>query len=103
MTPELAHDYIRRRMDALGHKDNYHIRFRHFVLSPHEVRVIEGGRQLFLLAAPADTIRIESDTGIFDLSETKVNELQYEHQGTLRLTNYSSTFRHLPMIEVIIK
>jgi len=103
MTPELAHEYIKRRMAALGHKDSYQIRFRHFVLSPGEIRTIDAGVQLFILVSPTDTIRIDSDVGIFDLTETNVNELQYEHQGTIKLTNYSATVQHLPMIQVIVK
>jgi hypothetical protein len=102
MTAELANDYIKRRMAELGHSD-YHIRFRHFVLSPMEVRNIENGLQLFILAEPIENIRIQSEIGIFDIAETGANELQYEHQGAITLTNYSPLPQHIQMIQVIFK
>ena len=103
MTPDLANEYIKRRMAELGHTDNYHIRFRHFVLSPIEKRKIDYGLQLFVLTEPTEYIRIQSEMGIFDLLETATNELQYEHQGTIQLTNYSATQQHVRMIQVIFK
>ena len=103
MTPLLANDYIRLRMKELGHGGNYQIRFRHFVLSPLEVRNIPSGSQLFLLAEPRENIRIQSEMGVFDTAETSANELQYEHQGAIQLTNYSSVVQHVQMIQVIFK
>lgn len=103
MTADLALDYIKRRMIELGHGDNYHIRFRHFVLSPMEERKIEAQLQLFILAEPKENIRLQSDMGLFDLSETATNELQYEHQGVIILTNTSPVVQHVPMIQVMFK
>lgn len=101
MTPDLANEYIQRRMQALGRGD-YQMWLRHLVLQPNETRIIQAGLHLYLLASMPNAIRIESDMGVFDLSETKVNELQYEHQGTITITNQSHSFQHLPMIQVII-
>ncbi len=103
MTPVLAHDYIERRMSELGHPEKYHVRMRHFVLSPLEIRPIEAGLQLFILAEPKECIRVQSEMGVFDLAETVVNELQYEHQGNIQLTNYSAVPQHVQMIQVIFK
>lgn len=102
MTADLAHDYIRRRMEELGHS-KYHIRFRHFFLRPKELRSISGNRQLFILAEPNSNIRVKSEIGVFDLTETTANELQYEHQGTIELTNYSVLPQQVKMIQVIFK
>ncbi len=103
MTPELAHDYIRRRVGELGHGNEYYLRFRHFALSPFEVRIIDNGPHFFVLAEPTENIRIQSDMGIFDVAEMGANELQYEHQGAMQLTNYSPVLRHIQMIQVILK
>lgn len=103
MTEVLANDYAERRMRELGHADKYHIRLRHFVLSPMEVRTIEAGLQLFILSEPKECIRIQSEMGVYDLAETAVNELQYEHQGTITLTNYSPIAQHVKMIQLIFK
>ena len=102
MTADLAHDYIKRRMEELGH-GSYHIRFRHFTLRPKEQRNVSGNRQLFILTEPNSVIRIKSEMGVFDLTETTANELQYEHQGTVELTNYSVLPQQVKMIQVIFK
>lgn len=103
MTADLAHDYIRRRMEETGHGDKYHIRMRHFILRPKEQRTIMGSRQLFILIEPNGNVRIKSEIGVFDLTETTANEIQYEHQGTIALTNYSILPQQVKMIQVIYK
>jgi hypothetical protein len=103
MTPQIAYDYIRARMEELGHKGNYHIRFRHFVLAPMETRVIAQGLQLFVLADTVENLRIESMMGVYDLLETASNELQYEHQGDITMASYSPIHLHVKMIQVIFK
>jgi hypothetical protein len=90
-------------MAELGHEGNYHIRFRHFVLAPMETRVIEQGLQLFVLADMVENLRIESEMGIYDLLEVAANELQYEHRGSIQLSNYSPNALHVKMIQVIFK
>ncbi len=102
MTADLAHDYVKRRMEELGH-GKYHIRMRHFLLKPKEQRNVQGNRQLFILTEPCSNIRIKSEVGVFDMTETTANELQYEHQGTIELTNYSVLPQQVKMIQVIFK
>ena len=102
MTPELANEYIRLRMSEMGYK-KYHIRLRHFVLAPMEVKKIDVPLQLLILAEPKENIRIESDIGIFDEADFSTNELQYEHRGTVQITNYSTFYQHVKMIQVIFK
>ena len=103
MIPELVTDYINRRMKELGYGDKFHTRLRHFVLAPSEVRKIDASLQLFVLPAPKEGVRIESDIGYYDLSDTATNELQYEHQGTITVTNLTPLSLHLQMIQVLYK
>ena len=90
-------------MDELGYGNNYYIKFRHFLLQPGEQRVVTSYNQFFLLIEPSDSIRVESNVGVFDLSEQQANEFQYEHQGEIAITNYSISINHLRMIQVIPK
>ena len=101
MTTDLATEYIPRRMQELGHGDSYHLRFRHLLLQGGEVRVLMGYGQLFLLVEPPDDIRVESDMGLFDLSEAATDEFQYEHQGRITITNLSGLNNHARFIQVI--
>ena len=89
MTSDLALEYIARRMNEMGYGKSYLLRFRHILLKVSEVREITAYNQIFLLIEPVHDIRIESDVGLFDLTEDHANEMQYEHRGRIRITNLS--------------
>jgi hypothetical protein len=103
MTINLALEYIPRRMQELGYKTDYYIRFRHLVLQPNEEQTIEAYNQFFYLVEEAQNVRVESETGVFDLSESTTNEMQYEHQSKIEIKNYLSGINHLRFIQVIPK
>lgn len=103
MTINLALEYIPKRMDELGHGKNYTIRFRHLVLQANETQTIDATNQFYYLVEEADQVRVESETGVFDLSEKSTNEMQYEHQSKIQITNYLSGINHLRFIHVIPK
>ena len=103
MTINLALEYIPRRMQELGYKGNYYIRFRHLVLQANEEQTIDAYNQFYYLIEEAQNVRVESETGIFDLSESTTNEMQYEHQSKIQIKNYASGINHLRFIQVIPK
>ena len=103
MTINLALEYIPRRMKELGYNTDYFIRFRHLVLQPNEEQTIHAFNQFFYLIEEAENVRVESETGVFDLSESKTNEMQYEHQSKIHITNYLTGINHLRFIQVIPK
>lgn len=103
MTINLALEYIPRRMKELGYQSDYFIRFRHLVLQPNEEKIIDAFNQFFYLVEEAENVKVESETGVFDLSESSTNEMQYEHQSKIFITNYLSSKNHLRFIQVIPK
>ena len=103
MNIQLAVEYIPRRMQELGHGDLYTIRFRHFVLQPDEERKIDALNQLFLLIEPLDSIAVISDFGVYDSTASNVNELQYEHQGSISIINNATTIQPVRFIQIIPK
>jgi hypothetical protein len=103
MTVSLALEYIPRRMDELGHGRNYYIRFRHLILQPSETVRIEAPNQFYILLEEPMDVSINSDFGLYDLSNEKTNEQFYEHQGSISTKNYSATVNHLRFIQVIPK
>ena len=103
MTINLALEYIPKRMEELGHGKNYTIRFRHLVMQGNETQFIDASNQFYYLVEEAEQVRVESETGVFDLSEKAVNEMQYEHQGKMQISNYLSGINHLRFIHVIPK
>lgn len=103
MTIELAIQYIPKRMEELGYGNQYTMRFRHFVLQPKERIKIHADNQLFILIEPNDAVAVKSDFGLYDLSSVVVNELQYEHQGNIRIRNYVGVTQHIRFIQIIPK
>lgn len=103
MNINFALEYIPRRMEELGHGDNYALRLRHLVLKPNERLEIDAYNQLYVLIEEAEDVHIESLTGIFDLSIKNANEMQYEHQGSISIRNLSEINRHVRFIQVIPK
>ena len=101
MTSDLALEYIARRMTEMGYGKNYLIRFRHVLLKINETREITAYNQIFLLIEPIQSIRIESDVGLFDLTEDHANEMQYEHRGTIKITNLSLTITNVRFLQAI--
>ena len=103
MIVDFALEYIPRRMRELGYGDDYSIRFANLVLQPSEVRKIEASCEFFILAEEPQNVNIDSDMGIFDLSFTATNELQYEHQGIITVTNKINAVNNVRFIQVIPK
>ena len=103
MTIDLALQYIPKRMQELGYHSQYHLRLRHLVLQPQTTRDMSAYNQLVLLVDEVNEIRVESDTGVYDLTETNVNELTYEHQGAIKITNQSTFISRIRCIQVIPK
>jgi len=99
----LAMEYIPRRMRELGVGDNYYLRFKHLVLKANEVIELNAYNEYYLLVEDAEDVSIESDTGLFDLSDGNTNELQYEHQGSITITNNAADINHLRFIQIILK
>ena len=72
-------------------------------LVKNEEQIIDAFNQFYYLVEEAENVRVESETGIFDLSESSTNEMQYEHQSKIQITNYLSGINHLRFIQVIPK
>jgi hypothetical protein len=101
MTSDLALDYISRRMQEMGHGKMYLLRFRHILLKEAEVREVTAYNQIFILIEPIQTIRIESDVGLFDLNEDHANEIQYEHRGLIKIANLSLSRTNVRFLQAI--
>ena len=99
MTVEFALEYIRRTI-CVG---DYSLNFRHLVLQPAEQRDMQAHNEVLLLIEPTKDVKVESDHGLYDLTETLANEMQYEHTGDVRITNHSIFINHVRFIQVIPK
>lgn len=101
MTTNFALDYIPRRMQELGVNNNYLLKFRHLVIQPNDIVIVDAYNEYFLLVQAGNDLRVKSEFGVYDLFDTGINEQQYEHQGKIIITNTSKTLKHIKFIQVI--
>lgn len=102
MTPNIAQEYISRRMKDLGISE-YYLQLKHFALDPSEIKIIDAYNQFFVLTHELDQVSITSDFGLYDLSDPNINEHSYEHQGTITITNNSQSRAFVRFIQIIPK
>lgn len=101
MTPALAQEYVKRRMIELGYGDKYHLRFKHMILQSGETRIEKAYGSYYILVEEPVNISVRSQNGIFDLSFTNTNELQYEHHGKIYIINSAGGVSRARFIQVI--
>jgi hypothetical protein len=101
MTPEITLAYLQRRAKELKLENTYTFRLRHFVLMPKAQKKVSGQGQRFFLVEPVEDVKIESQSGIFDMTIDNTNELVYEHLGDLRLRNHAPSVRHIRFLQLI--
>ena len=104
MTQEFALLHIPRRMEELGHGNNYFTPMpQHYSLYAGEVRTIDAYNEYFFLTNADNDISISSEFGMFDVTDDSLNQQLYEHQGKIIITNKSRNLRHVQFIQVIPK
>jgi hypothetical protein len=101
MTTEFALEYIPRRMQELGSGDDYLLKFRHFVMQPNDTLDIDAYNQYFLLVEAEPDLSVHSEFGLYNLTDTGINEQQYEHQGKISIVNNSKVVKNIKFIQVI--
>ena len=95
-----ALDHIPRRMSELGFGNNYLTRYRQIYSDPAKKVRIDADNQYWYLIEP-DAIKVESQRGVFDLSDTAINMQQHEHSGKIIVTNNTGGYKWVLFIQVI--
>ena len=104
MNTELALAIIQSRMRDMGFTEGeYSTAFKHCVLQGGEIRQINAYNEFYFLEHDPEDVNIRSDFGLYDLSFHKTNELRYEHQGEITISNLSALVNHVRFIQVILK
>ena len=103
MNIDFTMEFIRSRMSEISPGKDFTVKLRHLVLFSNEVRKLNAENQVLMLTEPTAMVRIESATGFFDLSANTANELQYEHQGHVTITNLSALPTHVRFIQAVPK
>jgi len=103
MSEEFAISYIPRRMKELGYQDHYMVKYRHLVIKPGAVRNINAAGELYLLIDEPQEVTIASEFAVYDLLESNINEISYEHFGNITITNNAAETVRIRFIQVIPK
>lgn len=104
MTEGLAIEIAKQKMLEFGIYENYLLRYRHFKVRTSEEITIKADNDLMLLITPDENIRVMSKSGIYNIQDNNLNEMQYVHSGTLKVKNQSSTLTiQVKFLQVIPK
>lgn len=104
MNIAFALDYIPRRMQELGHGDNYVTRYRHIRVEDKEALTLKARNQLLFFISPeVMNLHIKSSRGFFSLTDYTINEQQHEHSGNVSVHNDTGQNMYVLFIQVIPK
>ncbi len=92
MTEGLAIEIACAKMQELGVGKNYLLRYRHFQLQGSASMSLKANNDLFILLTPDVDTRVFSRTGIFDLKDPAISEMQYIHSGNITVENLNIKF-----------
>lgn len=101
MKISFAIDYIPRRMIELGFDNNYITRWRHFQLDGTSTLKIDADNEYYLLIQPSNNFLVKSKLGIYDVRDSAINEMQYEHRGKIYIYNYATSPQLVLFIQII--
>lgn len=101
MNTQFVLDFIPRRMKELGYGRNYITRWRHLQIDAGTTLKIDAENEYYYLIEPNSTIKVESKFGLYNVNDTGINEMQYEHRGKIQIENLSKTPQLVLFIQVI--
>lgn len=101
MNEGTAIEIAQSKMKELGVGENYIIRYRHIRLDPQEKKGLKGENHLYILIKPDDLVKVKSKTGIYDMSDAGINEMQHLHSGLIEIENGSKGRIDVKFLQVI--
>jgi hypothetical protein len=90
MTEGLAIEIACGKMHELGIGKNYILRYRHFQVMPLKQIELDDRNDLFILLTPDAETRVFSPSGIYDLKDTGVSEMQYVFSGRITVESLNA-------------
>jgi hypothetical protein len=89
MTESLATEIARAKMHELGITD-YLFRYRHFQISSLGKLELKDYNDTFILLVPDPDTRVFSHSGIYDVKDRTIAEMQYVFRGRITVDNLST-------------
>jgi hypothetical protein len=101
MTEQLIIQYIQERVKQLGFTD-YHLRYRDLMIGKQSSMAVTAWNELYFIVDDPQDLIVESDYGIYDSTETPVEENVHQHRGEIVIQNKANRSRRIKFIQVII-
>jgi hypothetical protein len=101
MTEQLIIQFIPERVKQLGFAQ-YHLRYRDMVIEKQSAKSVQAWNELYFIVDDPEGVVVESDYGIYDSTETPVEENAHQHRGEIVIKNKSSKGRRIKFVQVII-
>src|SRR3989338_3877752 len=86
MTESLATEIARAKMHELGITD-YLFRYRHFQIPSLKKLELKDHNDTFILLVPDPDTRVNSHSGIYDIKNSAIAEMQYVFSGRITIEN----------------
>ncbi|PZR24518.1 MAG: hypothetical protein DI538_28155 [Azospira oryzae] len=101
MTEQLIVQFIPERVSQLGFMD-YHLRYRDIMIDKESSMNITAYNELYFIVDDPPDLVVESDYGIYDSTDSPVEENIHQHRGEILIQNKESKSRRIKFIQVII-
>lgn len=101
MTEQFILGYVPQRVKELGY-GKYTIRYRDLVLEGSSRIDLNAYNELYFIIDQPLGIVVESDYGLFDSSDTMLEDNVHQHRGEILISNPGSVKRRIKLIQVII-
>lgn len=101
MTEQLIIQYVPERIRQLGFTD-YHLRYRDMMIDKQSSMTVTAWNELYFIVDDPPDVIVESDYGIYDSTETPVEENVHQHRGEIVIRNKSSKSKRIKFVQVII-
>jgi hypothetical protein len=101
MTEQFILGYVPQRIKELGY-NKYTLRYRDLVLDGNSKIDLSAYNELYFIIDQPLGVVVESDYGLFDSSDTMLEDNVHQHRGEILISNPGTVKRRIKLIQVII-
>lgn len=101
MTEQFILGYVPQRVKELGY-NKYTLRYRDLVLEGNSKIDLMAYNELYFIIDQPLGVVVESDYGLFDSSDTMLEDNVHQHRGEILIGNPGTVKRRIKLIQVII-
>jgi hypothetical protein len=101
MTEQFILQFIPRRIKELDYQE-YYISYADKVIEGGSIQAIQAYNSLYFIVDDPIGLRVESDYGVYDLTDNPSSDNVHQHRGEIIITNPGTDSRRIKFIKVVI-